>query len=92
MASMTCSLLKNQKKFIGKWYYEIRDLLGPHSGYYFSEFFPTYLIESAKKKGKDSWQIVFLLDRKQKISEIIVHKNCCDKKKTFLNDALNFIF
>lgn len=76
-AKVSCSLLKNQKNYIGKDRSEIRNLFGSHSGYYFSDMFPTYLIETAKTKNQDSWQIVFLIDRKEKVSKIVVHKNCC---------------
>ena len=76
-AKMSCSLLKNQKDYIGKDRSEIRNLFGTYSGYYFSGMFPTYLIEKAKTKNQDSWQIVFLINRKEKISKIVVHKNCC---------------
>ena len=76
---MACDLLKNQKQYIGKSISEIREIFGPYSGYYFSDMFPTYFIEIARTRQEDSWQIVFLIDRKEKISEIIVHKNCCDR-------------
>ena len=77
-ASMACSLLKKQKKFMGKDPSDIRKLFGNFNGYYFSEFYPTYMIEVDDIRETDAWQIVFLIDRKQKISEIVVHKNCCD--------------
>jgi len=77
-AKMAYSLIKNQKQFIGKNRAEIRKELGDYNGYYFSGMFPAYMIETAKSKGQDSWQVVFLLDKNEKIVEIIVHKNCCD--------------
>lgn len=77
-AKMACSLLKNQKQFIGKDGGEIRKLLGNYSGHYFSEMYPTYMIHYPKAEGDDAWQLLFLLNRERKISEIIVHKNCCD--------------
>ena len=78
-AKMACSLLKQQKNFIGKDRWKIREILGDYDGHYFSGMFPTYMIESARITKKDeSWQIVFLIDRNEKISKIIVHKNCCD--------------
>ncbi len=49
-AKMACSLLKNQKKYIGKDTSEMRKLFGDYSGYYFSDMIPTYFIEIAKKK------------------------------------------
>ena len=78
-AKMTCSLLKNQRKYIGKDIKEIRKIFGSPDGYYFSDMFLAYMIETAKTRQQDSWQIVFLIDRKRKISKIVVHKNCCDR-------------
>ena len=77
-AQMACSLIKNQKQYIGMDSAEIRKLLGDYSGHYFNEAFPTYIIERAKERGQDSWQLVFLIDRQWRISRIVVHKNCCD--------------
>lgn len=76
-AKMTCSLIKNKKKFIGKNIGEIRKLFGSYNGHYFIDLSPAYLIEMASKKGQDSWQIVFLIDRHEKISDIFIHRNCC---------------
>lgn len=78
-SQMTCSLLKNQQEYVGKDRSEIRDLFGSYTGYYFSDMFPTYLIEIAETDEQDSWQIVFLINKKEKISKIVVHKNCCNR-------------
>ena len=78
-AKMACSLLKNQKMYIGIDSGEMRKILGNYSGHYFNEAFPTYLIEIAKKMGDDSWQLVFLIDRQERIAKIVVHKNCCER-------------
>ena len=56
---MTCSLLKNQKKYIGKDTLKIRQLFGNYTGHYFSGMYPTYIIETAKTKDQNTWQIVF---------------------------------
>ena len=76
-AKMTCSLLKNRKKYIGLDSREIKKIFGNYSGYFFSESFPTYLINSAKKGDRNVWQILFFVDGKRKVSKIVVHKNCC---------------
>ena len=77
-ANMTCFLLKNQKKYHGIERHKIREIFGPYSGHYFKDVIPTYLIDVAKDRDQDTWQIVFLSDRNYKIANIIVHKNCCD--------------
>ena len=77
-AGMTCSLIRSKTRYIGKKGWEIRKIFGDYSGYYFSDMFPTYLIERAKREGQDSWQIVFLLNKAGEVSDIVVHKNCCD--------------
>ena len=76
-AKMTCSLLKNQQKYIGLDSLEIRKRLGDYSGYFFSESFPAYIINQTTKKDKNIWQILFFVDEDHKVSEIVVHKNCC---------------
>lgn len=76
-AKMAFSLMTS-KKLLGLNTVEIRDRLGSFDGHYFSESYPTYLIQAATKKGEESWQIVFLIDKERKTKEIIVHKNCCD--------------
>ena len=78
-ATMASSLLQNQKNFVGKRPSEIREELGNPDGFYFSDMFPAYFIERGQKEGEDSWQLVFLLDRNEKVAEIIIHKNCCEK-------------
>ena len=74
-AAMACSLLKNQDDYVGMHPREIMPLFGNHTGYYYTEGVPTYLIETAT--AQDSWQIVFLLDRDRRVSEVFVHKICC---------------
>ena len=74
-AKMTCSLLKNQKKYVGRNVDEVIKLFGQRSGYYFSDTVPTYLIQVGKTVKEESWQIVLLVDRKDNISKIIVNEN-----------------
>ncbi len=70
--------IMTSKKFLGLQANAVRDRLGDFDGHYFSESYPTYLIQIAEKKGEESWQIVFLIDKDRKTKEVIVHKNCCD--------------
>lgn len=76
-AKMAFSLLSS-KKMLGLKAAEVRTRLGDFDGHYFSETYPTYLIQVANKAGEESWQIVFLIDKDRKTREVIVHKNCCD--------------
>ena len=76
-AAMACSLLKNQDDYAGMHRSEIEPLFGDSTGYFWNEAQPTYLIEIAETKADDSWQIVFLHDLDRRVSEIVVHKNCC---------------
>ena len=76
-AKMACSLLKNQKKYIGWDSLKIRETFGDGSGYFFSESFPTYLINKPKEGNREVWQILFFVDGNHTVSEIVVHKNCC---------------
>lgn len=76
-AAMACSLLKNQDDYAGMHRSEIEPLFGDSTGYFWNEAQPTYLIEIAETKADDSWQIVFLHDLDRRVTEIVVHKNCC---------------
>jgi len=77
-AAMACSILKNQKKYIGLDRSEIVRLFGKETGYYFSDLFPTYIIFDGSEIKKNTWQLVFKIDSHQKVKKVIVHKNCCD--------------
>ena len=76
-AEMACSLLGQQNRFIGMHRLEILELFGDSSGYYITEMTPTYLIETARSRDQDSWQIVFLINKDRLIRRVVVHKNCC---------------
>lgn len=78
-AKMAFSLLKDQKKFFGKDVWEVRKEFGDPDGFYFKDMFPAYIIDEGVGEDPDTWQVVFMLDKHNKVSEIIVHKNCCDR-------------
>ena len=78
--NMACSLLRNQKDYIGKDPGEIRNSFGFPDGYYVSDYYDAYIIESAETIEQDSWQILFLVNRTGNVSEIVVHRNCCDDR------------
>lgn len=74
-AQMAAALLKQQSQFYGLNLSEVREKFGMPDGFYFTDIYPAYIIQM---KPKDVWQIVFLLDKKNLVNEIIVHKNCCE--------------
>lgn len=76
-AKMACSLLKQSKNFVGIDRGDVRKEFGDPDGFYFSGIYPAYMIETARNDREDSWQIGFILDRHEKVSDIVVHKNCC---------------
>jgi hypothetical protein len=78
-ATMSASLLRQKPKFLGVHRSEIRKMLGDYSGYYRSGMYPTYLIQEAKTLKEEAWQIVFVINADEKVTDIIVHKNCCDQ-------------
>lgn len=76
-AKMAADLIKNRKVFIGKSVAEIRNQLGPNSGYFFTDQLPAYTISEGWKKNENTWQIVFLLGFNGKIKDVRIHRNCC---------------
>ena len=74
-ARMACSLLKNQKQYVGMEVSEIEEKFGFPAGYYLCESNPAYLIGEVEERG-GVWQIVFL-STYGRIDEIVVHRNCC---------------
>jgi hypothetical protein len=67
------------KSLIGKTYEEIREIFGPNDGHYFTDTIPAYIVQEGKSHSEDTWQLVFKMDKKYKVRNIIMHKNCCDR-------------
>src|SRR5205823_1673275 len=78
-AAEAADLVKKQT-LVGKTADEVVQMLGPTSGYFWSDHFPTYFVEEGWSKKKDSWQLIFLLNSDDKVTEIKIHKNCCYAK------------
>ncbi len=70
--NMTVDLLAHKKKYIGKSIDDIYKTLGPSTGYFQSEYYPTYTIKAVDKTIPASWQIVFLITKDLKIKDIVV--------------------
>jgi hypothetical protein len=66
------------KSFIGKSVAEIRNILGKSDGYFWTDHIPAYIIGNGNLKDGSRWQIVFLINEDKKISEVKIHKNCCN--------------
>jgi hypothetical protein len=75
-AAMATNLISS-KKLLGKTPKEIQVLLGGFSGFFWSDYIPAYLIEEGWSQGKDTWQLVFLLNDQGLVNEVRIHKNCC---------------
>lgn len=69
--------LVSSRPFVGMTNEEVKGKLGAFTGYYWSHRFPAYLIEEGWKEHKDSWQLVFLVNRENKVVDVKIHKNCC---------------
>lgn len=75
-AKMTFSIMTD-KTFIGKSIDFIREKFGPPDGFYFIDIYPAYIIQEGTNSKEETWQIVFKLNEKYEVREVIVHKNCC---------------
>ncbi|MBN8535992.1 MAG: hypothetical protein J0M15_02975 [Deltaproteobacteria bacterium] len=76
-SSMAYSILLD-KTLIGKSIDYIRNNLGNPDGFYFIDSYPAYLIQEGASHKEETWQIVFKLNEKYNVREVIVHKNCCE--------------
>lgn len=75
---MAYQILMRKNEFEGMFVTDVREKLGTPTGYYFSDTFTAYLIQRAEMRKEEAWQIVFLLNQDRKVTDVIVHKNCCD--------------
>ena len=72
---MAASLLKQKKKYIGLFNYEITEKLGSSTSHYVSDLIPAYLIEYTGVKGDEVWELVFLIDKHNKVWDVRVHRH-----------------
>lgn len=78
-AEMAVNLIES-KQFIGRTPDQVKDELGPFTGRFWSYTVPAYTIEEGWKKNADNWQLVFLLNENGKVSEVRIHKSCCQSR------------
>lgn len=76
-SKMAASIL-GDKNLLGLTVSQIREKFGQPDGFYFIDAYPAYIIQEGKTHSEETWQIVFLLNSKFQVREVIVHKNCCD--------------
>lgn len=69
--------IMTDKTLIGKSIDFIREKFGSPDGYYFIDIYPAYIIQEGTNSKEETWQIVFKLNEKYEVREVIVHKNCC---------------
>jgi hypothetical protein len=80
-ASMIADLVES-KILIGTSVSDLTTLLGRKNGYFFDESYPAFIfiVGSPPKKieknsfNEDTWQIVCLLNKDQKVSEVLIHR------------------
>lgn len=66
------------KEIVGKSVDFIREKFGSPDGFYFIDVYPAYIIQEGTNSKEETWQIVFKLNEKYQVREIVVHKNCCN--------------
>lgn len=71
--------IMTDKNFIGKSYEDIRTMFGPNEGFYFIDTYPAYIIQKGKDHSEETWQLVFRMDNKYHVRDIVMHRNCCEK-------------
>jgi len=72
------AILRNQKQWQGKSKREIVEALGKTSGHYWSERFPTFILETGLGALQlNTWQLVFFVDSSEKVTAVKVQLNCC---------------
>jgi len=73
-AKMASSIVANKKNFIGKTNQEIRQIFGNYDSYYVNEPIPAYTLQENSPSGGERWDLVFLLDKDNKVFDIKIHR------------------
>lgn len=76
---MAFSIIQS-KKFLGSSLDSVKEKLGSPDGHFWNDQIPTYILNEGWKNAEDVWQLVFLPGRGNTVKDVIVNKNCCDKK------------
>ena len=73
-AKMASSIVNNKKDFIGKNNLEIKQIFGENDSYYVNDPVPAYTIQENNPSGGERWDLVFLIDKNNKIFDIKIHR------------------
>jgi hypothetical protein len=74
-APLAVDLLSRKGLYIGKSETQLRKELGRHDGFFWRDSIPAYIIEDGLETGKDSWQLVFFINRQNNVSDIRIYQN-----------------
>ncbi len=77
---MAADLIK-RKAFINLSFADVKKDLGEYTGYFWNDQIPTYVLNEGTEANSDVWQLVFLPGKDGRVSELIINKNCCDKRR-----------
>jgi len=75
-AAMAVDLMKS-RTWVGKPAVDVQKSLGKNTGHFWSATVPAYIIQEGWNEKKDTWQLVFLIDKRGIVSDIRIHRNCC---------------
>ncbi len=73
-AKMASSIVINKKNFIGKTNLEIKQIFGDYDSYYINDPVPAYTIQENSPAGGERWDLVFLIDKDNKVFDIKIHR------------------
>ena len=72
--TMAASLLRS-KYGIGKDKTQIKEVLGPYSGFFWNESLPVYIVHEKSAPEDKIWQLVFIPGNDGKITEVRIQNN-----------------
>lgn len=73
-AKMVSSIVANKKDFVGKTNLEIKQIFGNYDSYYINDPVPAYTIQENSPAGGERWDLVFLIDKNNKVFDIKIHR------------------
>ena len=75
---MARELLRKQDDYVGVHRREILETFGDQTGLCdCTEMAPVYPVETAGLQPRETWQIVYRIDKSREVQEMVVNKNRC---------------